>query len=49
MSDDLAIYEQQGFANSIGIGQQPAVVTVDFTNGFNDPKYFRWWQYRCGH
>lgn len=40
MTDDLAIYQQQGFANSIGIGEQPAVVTVDFTNGFNDPAHF---------
>ena len=40
MSEDNAIYEKQGFAQSIGIGERPAVVTVDFTNGFNDPEHF---------
>ena len=40
MNDDLAIYQHQGFAQSIGIGEQPALVTIDFTNGFNDPDHF---------
>lgn len=39
-SNDLEIYQQQGFAQSIGIGERPALVTVDFTVGFNDPAHF---------
>ena len=37
MSEDNAIYKKQGFAQSIGIGERPAVVTVDFTNWFIIP------------
>ena len=37
MNDDTKIYQQQGFAHNVGIGERPAIVTVDFTNGFNDP------------
>lgn len=40
MTDDRAIYEQQGFAQNSGIGERPAIVTVDFSNGFNDPAHF---------
>lgn len=38
--NDLDIYRKQGFARIIGIGEKPALVTVDFTNGFNDPAHF---------
>ena len=40
MNDDTKIYQQQGFAHDVGIGERPAIVTVDFTNGFNDPRHF---------
>lgn len=40
MNDDTKIYQQQGFAHNVGIGERPAIVTVDFTNGFNDPSHF---------
>lgn len=37
---ELDIYQKQGFNNSIGIGARPALVTIDFTVGFNDPEHF---------
>jgi maleamate amidohydrolase len=37
---DTEIYAKQGFAQNAGIGARPALVTVDFTNGFNDPAHF---------
>jgi maleamate amidohydrolase len=40
MTDELDIYRQQGFAQSIGIGAAPALVIVDFVTGFTDPKHF---------
>jgi len=40
MSDDLDIYKKQGFAQTIGIGEAPAVVVVDFVHGFTDPAHF---------
>lgn len=40
MNDDLDIYRQQGFAQSIGIGEAPALVIVDFVEGFTDPRHF---------
>ena len=38
--DDLAIYHQQGFAQTLGIGQAPAVLVIDFVVGFTDPAHF---------
>jgi len=40
MTDELDIYRQQGFAQSIGIGEAPALVIVDFVLGFTDPAHF---------
>ena len=40
MNKDLEIYEKQGLGNSLGFGKIPALVVVDFVNGFNDPKIF---------
>ena len=40
MNDDLDIYRQQGFAQPIGIGKAPALVIVDFVEGFTDPRHF---------
>ncbi len=37
---DLDIYEKQNFGNSSGIGQSPALLIIDFVNGFTDPEQF---------
>ena len=34
------IYRQQNFGNRIGLGRRSALLTVDFTVGFNDPALF---------
>ena len=34
------IYAKQGFGNKSGFGVAPALVIVDFVNGFNDPDLF---------
>jgi len=34
------IYRQQNFGNRIGFGRKCALLVVDFTVGFNDPKLF---------
>jgi maleamate amidohydrolase len=38
MTDD--IYAQQGFGQTLGLGHRPALLVVDFTNGFADPAMF---------
>jgi len=38
MSDD--IYRTQNFGNRIGFGRKSALLIVDFTVGFNDPRIF---------
>lgn len=38
--NDLDVYEKQGFGNSSGFGERPALLIVDFVNGFNDPDLF---------
>jgi maleamate amidohydrolase len=40
MPSDLDIYRQQGFAQPIGIGEAPALIIIDFVEGFTDPKHF---------
>ena len=37
---DLDVYKRQNFGNRLGFGRQPALVIVDFVNGFNDPALF---------
>lgn len=37
---DLAIYKAQGLGQSVGLGQSPALLLVDFVNGFTDPAHF---------
>jgi maleamate amidohydrolase len=37
---ELDIYARQGFAQSVGIGDCPALVMVDFVVGFTDPAHF---------
>jgi maleamate amidohydrolase len=39
-SDDVAIYEKQGFGTRMGFGKKPALLVIDFINGFNDPDAF---------
>lgn len=34
------VYRKQGFGNQSGFGAQPALLVVDFVNGFNDPDLF---------
>jgi len=38
--DELEIYERQGLGARIGFGKRPALVIVDFINGFNDAEAF---------
>jgi maleamate amidohydrolase len=38
--DELDVYRQQGFGNRSGLGRTPALLIVDFVNGFNDPALF---------
>jgi maleamate amidohydrolase len=37
---ELDIYKRQGMGNSVGIGERPALVLVDFVLGFTDPDHF---------
>ena len=38
--NELEIYQRQGFGNSSGIGQRPALLIIDFVNGFANPDQF---------
>ena len=38
--DDLDVYEKQGLGARMGFGKNPALIVVDFINGFNDPDAF---------
>ena len=40
MPGETEIYHAQGFGNSVGIGAAPALLIVDFVNGFADPDMF---------
>ena len=37
---ELEIYQKQGFGNSSGIGRSPALLIIDFVNGFANPDQF---------
>lgn len=37
---DQSVYQRQEFGADIGIGQRPALLIVDFVNGFLDPDLF---------
>jgi len=39
-NDDLEVYQRQGLGARMGFGKKPALVIVDFINGFNDPDAF---------
>jgi maleamate amidohydrolase len=34
---DLDVYKAQNFGNRLGFGRRPALLVVDFVNGFDDP------------
>jgi len=38
--EDVAVYDKQGFGNRVGFGNKPAVLVIDFINGFADPETF---------
>jgi maleamate amidohydrolase len=38
--NDSDVYRKQGFGNLSGFGEQPALLVIDFVNGFNDPELF---------
>jgi len=40
MASDTDIYESQNFGNRLGFGEKPALLIVDFVNGFTDPAKF---------
>ena len=40
MGSERDIYQAQGFGNSLGVGAAPALLIVDFVNGFADPDVF---------
>ncbi len=40
MASDIDIYKHQNFGNRIGFGERPALLIVDFVNGFTDPNKF---------
>ncbi len=40
MPNDVAIYEKQGLGARMGFGKKPALLIIDFTNGFNNPDEF---------
>lgn len=40
MANDTSIYEKQGFGRRMGFGKNPALLIIDFNNGFNDPDHF---------
>ena len=37
MDDTAAVYARQGYGQTMGFGARPALLVVDFTNGFADP------------
>lgn len=37
---DISIYQRQNFGNRVGFGQRPALLIVDFVEGFTDPGKF---------
>jgi len=40
MKDDLDVYRSQGLGQRMGFGKRPALLIIDFINGFNDPASF---------
>ena len=38
--EDTEIYERQGLGARMGFGKRPALLVIDFINGFNDPDAF---------
>lgn len=40
MSSDSNVYVRQGYGQRLSFGRRPALVVIDFTNGFLDPTQF---------
>lgn len=40
MTNDLDVYQKQGFGRRMGFGKKPALIVIDFINAFNDPALF---------
>ncbi len=40
MPSEIDIYKQQNFGHRLGLGNKPALLIVDFVNGFDDPDQF---------
>lgn len=40
MNDTAEVYARQGYGQRLGFGTRPALLVVDFTNGFADPTTF---------
>ena len=40
MTNKKQIYQEQGLGNSLVFGNNPALLIIDFSKGFNDPKVF---------
>lgn len=38
--DDIDVYQRQGLGARMGFGKRPALLVIDFINGFNDPDAF---------
>ena len=39
-TEELAVYERQGYGGESGFGANPAIIVVDFINSFADPDQF---------
>jgi len=39
-NSEAAIFQQQGFGQTMGLGNRPALILVDFVVAFDDPKLF---------
>lgn len=37
VTDDVSVYQRQGFGQRLGFGESPALIVIDFSNGFADP------------
>ncbi|MSP51284.1 MAG: isochorismatase family protein [Alphaproteobacteria bacterium] len=37
---ETEVFRRQGFGHALGLGESPALVIIDFTNGFDDPAQF---------
>ena len=40
VTEDSDVYQRQGLGARMGFGKRPALLVIDFINGFNDPDAF---------